>query len=422
MSNPETQPSRPSAAPQDIASPQDVVIIGAARTPQGRLLGQLASLTAVELGGTAISGALGRAGVAAEDVDAVIMGHVLQGGAGQNPARQSAVAAGIPLTAPAITVNKVCLSGLSAVIEAARMLRLGEASVVVAGGQESMSQAPRLLAGTRAGSAYGSMELVDSTAHDGLTDAFDHEAMGLATDKANAALGLTREAADAVAAASHVRAGAALAAGVWASEIVPVKVPQRKGAVLEVTEDEGIRPDSTPETLARLRPAFSADGTVTAGNASPISDGASAVVLTTRAEAERRGLEVLAVVRAHGQIAGPDTTLPDKPAKAIAAALAREGWSAGELDFVEVNEAFATVAAHSADLLGVPMERVNVNGGAIAIGHPIGSSGARVVVTAVHELLRRGSGRAAVALCGGGGQGDALLLERWPAPRLGVAF
>jgi acetyl-CoA C-acetyltransferase len=399
-------------APRAVARPDDVVIVGAARTPQGRLLGQLAALSAVELGGAAIAGALGRAGVAAQDVDAVVMGHVLQGGAGQNPARQSAVAAGIPLTAPAVTVNKVCLSGLSAVIEAARLLRLGEASVVVAGGQESMSQAPRLVAGTRAGSPYGSMELVDATAHDGLTDAFDHEAMGLATDRANAALGLTRQEADVVAAASHVRAGAAAAAGVWAQEIVPVKVPQRRGAVLEVAEDEGIRPDSTPETLSRLRPAFSTDGTVTAGNASPISDGAAALVLTTRAEAERRALEVLAVVRAHGQIAGPDTTLPDKPAKAIAAALGREGWSAGELDVVEVNEAFASVAAHSAALLGVPMDRVNVNGGAIAIGHPIGASGARVVVTAVHELVRRGSGRAAVALCGGGGQGDALLLER----------
>ncbi|WP_433876958.1 acetyl-CoA C-acyltransferase [Sinomonas atrocyanea] len=393
-------------------TPDDVVIVGAARTPQGKLLGQLAALSAVELGGAAISGALGRAKVAPEDVDAVVMGQVLQGGAGQNPARQSAVAAGIPLTAPAVTVNKVCLSGLSAVIEAARMLRLREASVVVAGGQESMSQAPRLVAGTRSGSSYGSMELVDATAHDGLTDAFDHEAMGLATDRANAELGLTREEADAVAAASHARAGAAEAAGVWAEEIVRVKVPQRRGAVVEVAQDEGIRPDSTPETLARLRPAFSPDGTVTAGNASPISDGASAVVLTTRAEAERRGLAVLAVVRAHGQIAGPDTTLPDKPAKAISAALSREGWAADDLDFVEVNEAFASVAAHSAALLGVPMDHVNVHGGAIAIGHPIGASGARVVVTAVHELLRRGSGRAAVALCGGGGQGDALLLER----------
>ncbi|GAA2198957.1 acetyl-CoA C-acetyltransferase [Sinomonas flava] len=406
----ETQASCPEVPAR--RTPDDVVIVGAARTPQGKLLGQLAALSAVELGGAAISGALGRAKVAPEDVDAVVMGQVLQGGAGQNPARQSAVAAGIPLTAPAATVNKVCLSGLSAVIEAARMLRLGEASVVVAGGQESMSQAPRLVTGTRSGSAYGSMELIDATAHDGLTDAFDHEAMGLATDRANAALGLTREEADAVAAASHVRAGAAEAAGVWAEEIVRVKVPQRRGAVVDVAQDEGIRPDSTPETLARLRPAFSADGTVTAGNASPISDGASAVVLTTRAEAERRGLEVLAVVRAHGQIAGPDTTLPDKPAKAISAALAREGWSADDLDLVEVNEAFASVAAHSAALLGVPMDRVNVHGGAIAIGHPIGASGARVVVTAVHELLRRGSGRAAVALCGGGGQGDALLLER----------
>lgn len=390
---------------------RDVVIVGAARTAQGRLLGQLATLSAVELGGAAIAGALARAGVPADIVDAVIMGQVLQSGAGQNPARQSAVAAGIPLSAPAVTVNKVCLSGLSAIIEAARMLRLGDATVVVAGGQESMSQAPRLVAGTRTGSAYGALTLVDAAAWDGLTDAFDHEAMGLATDRANSALGISRVSQDAVAVSSHLRAAAAQESGVWAQEIIPVKVPTRKG-VLEVSLDEGIRPDASQESLARLRPAFSPTGTVTAGNASPLTDGAAAVVLTTRETAQRHGWDVIAALRAHGQIAGPDTSLPDKPAKAIQTALECEGWTAEELDLVEINEAFASVVSHSGALLGVPDDRINIHGGAIGIGHPIGASGARLVVTAVHELIRREAGRAAVALCGGGGQGDALLLER----------
>ncbi|WP_308291970.1 acetyl-CoA C-acetyltransferase [Pseudarthrobacter cellobiosi] len=394
-----------------LPDPRDVVIVGAARTAQGRLLGQLAPLSAVELGGAAIAGALSRASVPADTVDAVIMGQVLQSGTGQNPARQSAVAAGIPLSAPAVTVNKVCLSGLSAIIEAARMLRLGDAAVVVAGGQESMSQAPRLVAGTRTGNAYGALTLVDAAAQDGLTDAFDHEAMGLATDRANSALGISRATQDAVAVTSHLRAAAAQDSGVWAQEIIPVKVPTRKG-VLEITEDEGIRPDASRESLARLRPAFSPDGTVTAGNASPLTDGAAAVVLTTRETAQRHGWDVLAVLRAHGQIAGPDTSLPDKPAKAIRTALEREGWTAEELDLVEINEAFASVASHSGELLGVSEDRINIHGGAVAIGHPIGASGARLVVTAVHELIRRETGRAAVALCGGGGQGDALLLER----------
>jgi acetyl-CoA C-acetyltransferase len=391
--------------------PRDVVIVGAARTAQGRLLGQLAPLSAVELGGAAIAGALAQADVPADIVDAVIMGQVLQSGAGQNPARQSAVAAGIPLSAPAVTVNKVCLSGLSAIIEAARMLRLGDATVVVAGGQESMSQAPRLVAGTRAGNAYGTLTLVDAAAHDGLTDAFDHEAMGLATDRVNSALGISRVTQDAAAVTSHLRAAAAQESGVWAQEIIPVKVPTRKG-VLEVTLDEGIRPDASQESLARLRPAFSPDGTVTAGNASPLTDGAAAVVLTTRETAQRHGWDVIAALRAYGQIAGPDTSLPDKPAKAIRTALEREGWTAEELDVVEINEAFASVASHSGELLGLPVDRINIHGGAIAIGHPIGASGARLVVTAVRELIRRETGRAAVALCGGGGQGDALLLER----------
>lgn len=392
--------------------PYDVVVVGAARTAQCRLLGQLSTLSAVDLGGTAIAGALARAGVAPATVDAVIMGQVLQSGTGQNPARQSAAAAGIPLSAPAVTVNKVCLSGLSAIIDAARMLRLGDASVVVAGGQESMSQAPRLVAGTRAGNAYGGLELMDAAARDGLTDAFTDEAMGRATDRANEALRISREEQDATAVSSHLRAASAFKAGIWAEEIVPVKVHSRKGPAIEITEDEGIRPDATPDSLARLRPAFSPEGTVTAGNASPLTDGAAAVVLTRRETAEQLGLPILAVLRSYAQIAGPDTSLPDKPARAIQTALKSEAWTVEDLDLVEINEAFASVAIHSAALLGLPAERVNANGGALALGHPIGASGARLVVTAVHELFRRQTGKAAVALCGGGGQGDALLLER----------
>jgi acetyl-CoA C-acetyltransferase len=392
--------------------PNDVVIVGAARTPQGRLMGQLAPLSAVQLGGAAIAAALERAGVSPAAVQGVIMGQVLQAGAGQNPARQSAVAAGIGLEAPAVTVNKVCLSGLSAIIQASRLLRLGEADVLVAGGQESMSNAPHLLAGSRAGTMYGDAAMIDSAAHDGLTDAFDRTAMGLATDRTSQALGLARADQDRVAAASHRRAAAAQAGGRFDAEIVPVPVPQRRGGPVPAATDEGIRPDTSEDVLARLRPAFAADGTVTAGNASPLNDGAAAVVLATRRYAEDNGLDVLATLGAPGQIAGPDTSLPDKPARAIRNALDRSGWTAEDLDFVEINEAFASVALHSAQLLGIGMNRVNVNGGAIALGHPIGASGARVVVTAVHELIRRGTGKAAVALCGGGGQGDALLLLR----------
>jgi acetyl-CoA C-acetyltransferase len=390
----------------------DVVIVGAARTPQGRLMGQLAPLTAVELGGAAIAAALDRANIRPDAVDAVLMGHVLQAGAGQNPARQAAVAGGIPLSAHAATLNKVCLSGLSAIIEASRLLRLGEAAVVVAGGQESMSNAPHLLPGSRAGHLYGDAALIDSAAHDGLTDAFDHEAMGLATDRANDALGIPREEQDRAAADSHWRAAAAQAAGLFDAEIVPVKVPRRRGEAELAGADEGVRPDSNEESLGRLRPAFSASGTVTAGNASPLNDGAAAVVLTTRAYADAHGIEIMAVLGAPGQIAGPDTSLPDKPARAIGKALETAGWSVEDLDFVEINEAFASVALHSAAQLGIGMDRVNVNGGAIALGHPIGASGARVVVAAAYELQRRGTGKAAVALCGGGGQGEALLLSR----------
>ncbi|MDR7083365.1 acetyl-CoA C-acetyltransferase [Arthrobacter ginsengisoli] len=393
-------------------SSADVVIIGAARTPQGKLMGQLAPLSAVELGGAAIAGALDKARIQPDVVEAVIMGHVLQAGAGQNPARQAAVAGGIPLSAHAATVNKVCLSGLSAIIEASRLLRLGEAAVVVAGGQESMSNAPHLLPGSRAGHLYGDAALIDSAAHDGLTDAFDQEAMGLATDHANDALGILRDGQDKTAADSHRRAAVAQAAGLFDAEIVPVKVPQRRGEAELATSDEGVRANSTEESLGKLRPAFSPTGTVTAGNASPLNDGAAAVVLTTRGYAEAHGLEVLAVLGAPGQTAGPDTSLPDKPARAISKALKAAGWTVAELDFVEINEAFASVALHSAEQLGLGMDKVNVNGGAIALGHPIGASGARVVVSAVHELIRRGTGKAAVALCGGGGQGEALLLSR----------
>ncbi|MGO4188602.1 acetyl-CoA C-acyltransferase [Pseudarthrobacter sp. TAF60_1] len=390
----------------------DVVIIGAARTPQGKLMGQLAALTAVELGGAAIAGALEMAGVRPDAIEAVIMGHVLQAGAGQNPARQAAVAGGIRLSAHAATINKVCLSGLSAIIEASRLLRLGEAAVVVAGGQESMSNAPHLLTGSRAGHLYGNAALIDSAAHDGLTDAFDQESMGLAMDRANAALGILRADQDKTAADSHQRAAAAQAAGLFDAEIVPVKVPQRREEAELAGTDEGVRPNSTEESLGKLRPAFSTTGTVTAGNASPLTDGAAAVVLTTRGYAESHSLKILATVGAAGQTAGPDTSLPDKPARAISEALTRAGWTVRDLDFVEINEAFASVALHSAAQLGLGLDKVNINGGAIALGHPIGASGARVVVSAVHELLRRGTGKAAVALCGGGGQGEALLLFR----------
>jgi acetyl-CoA C-acetyltransferase len=391
---------------------EDVVIVGAARTPQGRLMGQLAPLTAVELGGAAIAAALDRARIGTAAVDAVIMGHVLQAGAGQNPARQAAVAAGISLNAHAVTVNKVCLSGLSAIIEASRLLRLGEAAVVVAGGQESMSNAPHLLLGSRAGHLYGNAALVDSAARDGLTDAFDQEAMGLATDRANRTLNISRNEQDEVAASSHRRAAAAQSTGIFDAEIVPIKVSKRRGETALVGTDEGVRQDSNEESLAKLRSAFSPDGSITAGNASPLNDGAAATVLTTRGYAEAHGLEILALVGAAGQTAGPDTSLPDKPARAITKALETADWAVADLDFIEINEAFASVALHSAKQLGVTMDVVNVNGGAIALGHPIGASGARVVVTAAYELLRRGTGKAAVALCGGGGQGEALLLSR----------
>ena len=390
----------------------DVVILAGSRTPQGRVNGQLSSLTAVDLGAAAIVGALARAGVAPEQVDFVLMGQVLQAGCGQNPARQSSVAAGIPWNVPAMTLNKVCLSGLAAVVDAARLVRLGEADVVVAGGQESMSRAPHLLPGARQGWAYGTVSALDHAAYDGLTDAFDGLSMGLSTERANVELGQTRLEQDEIAAASHQRAAAAAASDVFSDEITPISVPQRKGEPLVISTDEGVRAESTTETLGRLRPAFDSAGSITAGNAAPLSDGASAVVVTSRAWAEKHGLPWLAVIEASGQVAGPDNSLHSQPANAIAHALSRQGWTVADLDVIEINEAFASVVAQSSKVLGVNANEVNMHGGGIAIGHPIGSSGGRIALHAALELARRGTGKAAVALCGGGGQGEALLLSR----------
>ena len=392
--------------------PDDIVIVAAARTPQGRLKGRLAPLTAVQLGATAIRGALERGGVPADAVDAVLVGQVLPAGAGQNPARQAAIAAGIGWDVHAASVNKVCLSGLTAVIDGARMLALGDATVVVAAGMESMTRAPHLMMGSRNGWAYGSVEVLDHMAYDGLTDAYDEESMGASTERHNDRLGLTRQMQDAVAARSHQRAAAAHEAGVFEHEIVPVEIPQRKGDALVVNRDEGVRPETTVDSLAKLRPAFAEGGSITAGNASQISDGASAVVLTTRSHADENGWKVLAVIGASGQVAGPDNSLHAQPARAIEKACAKQGIAPTDLDIVEINEAFGAVVARSQAELGLSDDVVNPHGGGIAIGHPIGASGNRLVVHAVHELLRRGSGTAAVALCGGGGQGDALILTR----------
>jgi acetyl-CoA C-acetyltransferase len=397
---------------KQLSNPADVVIVAAARTPQGRLKGALSSLPAVELGSAAIRGALERGGIPADSVDAVLVGQVLAAGAGQNAARQAAVGAGIGWNAHAASVNKVCLSGLTAIIDGTRMLRQGDATVVVAAGMESMTRAPHLLMGSRDGWAYGSIEVLDHLALDGLTDAYDRESMGASTERLNPKFEVTREAQDAVAARSHQRAAAAQAEGVFDAELVPVKIPQRKGDPVVVTADEGIRPDTTVETLAGLRPAFAEGGTITAGNSSQISDGASAVVLTTRALAEANGWAVLAVVGAAGQVAGPDNSLHAQPARAIEQACERQGITPADLDFVEINEAFGAVVVRSQAELGLSDTKVNIHGGGIAIGHPIGASGNRLVVHAVHELVRRGGGTAAVALCGGGGQGDALILTR----------
>lgn len=388
----------------------EVVVLAGARTPQGRLLGQLAGFSAVELGAHAIRHAVERAGVGVDDVDHVLMGQVIQAGSGQNPAKQAAVAAGLPMSVPAATTNKVCLSGLDTVVQAARLLRLGAARVVVAGGQESMTNAPHV-ARVRGGVKYGSTGLDDTLAVDGLDDAQHGISMGDLTERGNTERRLGREEQDAVALDSHLRAAAAQAAGHFAAEIAPLEVTDRRGTRV-IEHDEGIRGDSTPESLGRLRTAFAKDGTITAGNSSPISDGAAALVLTTRALAEERGWDWLCTVGADGQVAGPDTQLHEQPAGAIRAALDASGTELADLDFIEVNEAFAAVAIAATRALNYPLDRTNPNGGAIALGHPVGASGARLVLTAALELQRRGSGTAAVSLCGGGGQGEALLLRR----------
>jgi acetyl-CoA C-acetyltransferase len=396
---------------------RDAVIVGGARTAVGRLLGSLSGFSGADLGGFVIAEALRRAGVPAERVDYVIMGQVLQAGAGQIPARQAAVAAGVPMTVPALTINKVCLSGLDAIALAAQLIRAGEFDVVVAGGMESMSQAPHLLPGARKGFRFGSAELVDSMALDGLTDAFDHVSMGESTERHNAGLGITREEQDEFAARSHQRAAEAIKNGLLADEIVGVEVPQRRGDPVLFDTDEGVRADSTAESLGRLRPAFAENGTITAGSASQISDGACAVVVMSAEAAAAAGAPVLAEVGAQGCVAGPDNSLQSQPANAITHALGKAGLTVADLDLIEINEAFAAVAIQSMRDLAVGPEKVNVNGGAIAIGHPIGISGARIALHLVYELRRRGGGLGAAALCGGGGQGDALLL-RVPAPGL----
>jgi len=390
---------------------REPVIVGGARTPIGRLLGSLSSFSAVELGGLAIRAALARAGLAGEQVDYVIMGQVLQAGAGQIPARQAAVAAGIPMMVPALTVNKVCLSGLDAIALAAQLIRAGEFDVVVAGGMESMTGAPHLLPAARKGIKYGTAELVDAMALDGLTDAFDHLSMGESTERHNARLGISRAEQDEFAARSHQLAAAAIKNGLFAQEIEAVSVPQRRSDPLVVDTDEGVRPDTTAAALAKLPPAFAAHGTITAGSASQISDGACAVVVMSAEAAAGRGVEVLAHVGAHGVVAGPDNSLQSQPSNAIRRALSKANESVQNLDLIEINEAFAAVAIQSMRDLEVDSSRVNVNGGAIALGHPIGMSGARLALTLVSELRRRGGGLGVAALCGGGGQGDALLLR-----------
>jgi acetyl-CoA C-acetyltransferase len=394
-----------------MSEPRQPVITGGARTPVGRLLGSLASKSASELGGVAITGALDRAGVGPDQVQYVIMGQVLQAGAGQITARQAAVAAGIAMSVPALTVNKVCLSGLDAIALASQLIRLGEYDVIVAGGMESMTRAPHLLPGSRFGYKYGPVQLEDSMALDGLTDAFDHLSMGESTENSGRKLGITRAEQDEFAAASHQRAAAAAKNGLFAAEIVGVPIPQRGGDQLVVTEDEGIRPGTTAETLAKLKPAFGKDGTITAGTASQISDGAAAVVVTSAEAAQRAGADVLAEIGAHGNVAGPDNSLQSQPSNAIRQALAKAGLTASDLDLIEINEAFAQVAIQSMRELNVSHDIVNVNGGAIAIGHPIGASGARIALHLCHELRRRGGGLGAAGLCGGGGQGEALLLR-----------
>ncbi|GMA38751.1 acetyl-CoA C-acetyltransferase [Mobilicoccus caccae] len=388
------------------------VIVAGARTPIGRLLGSLSGFSGADLGGFAIKGALEKAGVAPDKVDYVIMGQVLTAGAGQIPARQAASKAGIPMNVPALTINKVCLSGVDAIALADQLIRAGEYEIVVAGGQESMSQAPHMLTGSRSGYKYGDVTMRDHMAYDGLWDAFTDQGMGNLTEDANAGEDeISREDQDAFSARSHQLAAKAWENGVFADEVVPVSIPQRKGDPIEFATDEGIRASTTAESLGKLRPAFSKEGTVTAGSSSQISDGACAVVVMSKAKAEELGLEWLAEIGAHGVVAGPDSTLQRQPSNAILEACRKEGIEPSDLDVVEINEAFAAVGVASTRALGIDADKVNVNGGAIAMGHPIGMSGARITLHLAHELKRRGGGVGAASLCGGGGQGDALIVR-----------
>ena len=387
------------------------VIVAGARTPVGKLMGSLKDFSGSDLGAIAISGALEKAGVPASTVEYVIMGQVLTAGAGQMPARQAAVAAGIGWDVPALTINKMCLSGIDAIALADQLIRAGEFDVVVAGGQESMTQAPHLLMNSRSGYKYGDVTVLDHMAYDGLHDVFTDQPMGALTEQRNERDRFTRAEQDEYAASSHQRAAAAWKDGVYADEVVPVKIPQRKGDPLEFAEDEGIRANTTAESLSALKPAFRKDGTITAGSASQISDGAAAVVVMNKDKATELGLKWLVEIGAHGVVAGPDSTLQSQPANAIKKAIAREGITVDQLDVVEINEAFAAVALASTRELGIDADKVNVNGGAIAIGHPIGMSGARIALHTALELARRGSGYGVAALCGAGGQGDALILR-----------
>ena len=388
------------------------VIVAGARTPLGRLLGSLKDFSGVDLGGMAIKGALDKAGVRGDQVDYVIMGQVLTAGAGQIPARQAAVKAGIPMTVPALSINKVCLSGIDAIALADQLIRAGEFEIVVAGGQESMSNAPHLLEKSREGFKYGNVTLRDHMDCDGLWDAFTDQGMGLLTEAGNTGdLAFTRAEQDEFSARSHQLAARAWKDGLFDDEVVAVSIPQRKGDPIEFKTDEGIRADTTAESLSRLRPAFSKDGTITAASASQISDGAAAVVVMRKAKAQELGLAWIAEIGAHGVVAGPDSTLQSQPAQAITRACAKEGITPTDLDLVEINEAFAAVGLASTKALGIDPAKVNVNGGAIALGHPIGMSGARITLHLALELQRRGGGVGAAALCGGGGQGDALIVR-----------
>ncbi len=387
------------------------VILHGARTPIGKLSGALASFSAMELGGFAIKAALERAGVTPDKVDYVIMGQVLQAGSGQITARQAAVNGGIGMDVPATTINKVCLSGLNAIFLADQMIQSGEADIVVAGGMESMTGAPYLLPGARAGYRAGDKTVVDSMMYDGLFCAFDQVAMGAGTEKYAASAGLDRASQDGLAAASHQRAAAAQAEGRFAAEIVPVEVPQRRGDAIVVDTDEGVRAETTVDSLGALRPAFDASGNITAGNASQISDGASAVIVTSKAVAEQLGVTPLGELVSYGQVAGPDASLLTQPSRSIQQALGKAGLSVSDIDLFELNEAFAAVGVASMNDLGITDEITNVDGGAIALGHPVGMSGNRLALHVLLELQRRGGGTGAVALCGGGGQGDAAILR-----------